>query len=324
MPELPSQLSGDALAIVQGLHESQQYYLICLDASGYYTYVNQHFINQFGFIARDFTGLHFTNSVHPDDQVLCERTVERCLQEPGKSFPCKVRKPDGIGNYYWTDWDYILIPEKTGESPLHIWCIGYDATSREKLLESIVNTQHDMIVRLRPDLTIEFANRAFMEYFKIDKVIPPDMHFLSLFSSNNADELYMKLDNLLKSKASATSEPLEINYEDDGNTIWQTWSFQVIRTAMGEVSAIQGSGIDMTLTREALLLVEKQNERLQEVARLQAHDIRMPLTNIMGIANLIQTESKNAEIRNLATLLTEATAKLDHIIHTIINRAENV
>lgn len=324
MSEMPSILSNDVQALVKGLHESRQYYLICLDASGHYTYVNQHFINQFGFIARDFNGLHFTNSVHPDDQVLCENTVELCLQQPGIPFPCRVRKPDGVGNYYWTDWDYILVPEKLGESPFHIWCIGYDATAREKLLESIVDTQHDMIVRLTPDLLIEFANRAFMNYFKLDTESLSNVHFLTLFPSNNADELYEHLNHLMSNAVPTKSLQTEIRYEDDGSTIWHTWTFQLIRNTRGEVAAIQASGMDISLTREALLMVEKQNERLREVARLQAHDIRMPLTNIIGIANLIQSESKNAEIRNLATLLTEATAKLDHIIHTIINRAENV
>ncbi|MDI1315950.1 PAS domain S-box protein [Flavobacterium sp.] len=72
--------------------------------------------------------------------------------------------------------------------------------------------------------------------------------------------------------------------------------------------------------------IEKQNEKLKEIAWIQSHVVRAPLAKIVGLIDLIKNEGFNAGSDNekLFGYLLNSAAELDTIIRDISNKAEEI
>lgn len=66
--------------------------------------------------------------------------------------------------------------------------------------------------------------------------------------------------------------------------------------------------------------INQQREKLLQIAWQQSHEMRAPLANVMGISQLLQTDStiSGEELMDLLSKLDESTAQLDTIIRKIV------
>lgn len=87
----------------------------------------------------------------------------------------------------------------------------------------------------------------------------------------------------------------------------------------GKAITIIGAIHDINDLKEKEIFVSKQNEKLKEIAQISSHDLRGPVTSIMGLINLFNKENPadpfNAEV---ITYLEHAAKQLDEVIHTIV------
>lgn len=68
--------------------------------------------------------------------------------------------------------------------------------------------------------------------------------------------------------------------------------------------------------------VESQNESLKSIAHIQSHDIRQPLTSIMGLINTIKDDGYVADKARLQ-MIEEAAIVLDNKIHDIVEHTQS-
>lgn len=66
--------------------------------------------------------------------------------------------------------------------------------------------------------------------------------------------------------------------------------------------------------------IEKQNSQLREIAWLQSHKVRAPLSNILGLTDLILSSEKAEEKEQLTGYLQNAAGELERIIEEIIQK----
>lgn len=65
----------------------------------------------------------------------------------------------------------------------------------------------------------------------------------------------------------------------------------------------------------------KQLSQLKEIAWIQSHELRQPLTNIMGLASLIEADAENpGEVKSHVNLLHQACDKLDDVVRGIVKK----
>ena len=57
--------------------------------------------------------------------------------------------------------------------------------------------------------------------------------------------------------------------------------------------------------------------QLKEIAQISSHDLRGPVTSILGLINLFDPD-KTEENKQVIEYLTYATKELDEVIHTIV------
>jgi PAS domain S-box-containing protein len=79
---------------------------------------------------------------------------------------------------------------------------------------------------------------------------------------------------------------------------------------------------DITTQIEHTQAIEKQNEKLKEIAHLQSHVVRAPLARIMGLTNLI-TQDKNND-KQLLEYLDISVHELDGVIRAIVSHGEDL
>ncbi|WP_129715832.1 PAS domain S-box protein [Pedobacter sp. SYP-B3415] len=108
----------------------------------------------------------------------------------------------------------------------------------------------------------------------------------------------------------------------DGSVIYVELSSREIffngRPAVLVISA------DMTERVTHLAAINHQNEHLREIAFMQAHVIRSPLTKIMSLTELMAAEQSLPDNEELLQHLHKSALELDQVVRQIIARSEKV
>lgn len=112
------------------LINSQTNFLIRLDKTGHFTFVNKQYCKVFGYTPDELLGHHFTINTAPEDMERCQRAFRECLANPGKIIPLKREKMDKAGNRHPSEWEFISIINERGEVS-EIQGVGQD--TREKM-----------------------------------------------------------------------------------------------------------------------------------------------------------------------------------------------
>lgn len=82
---------------------------------------------------------------------------------------------------------------------------------------------------------------------------------------------------------------------------------------------------DVTERLEYIDAIEDQNKRLKDIAWMQSHIVRAPVTRIMGLAKLILEDEEDIEkINELLPHILESAEELDNIIHQINEKAKAI
>ncbi len=107
--------------------DSSFFYIITVNMSGRYSYINNHYKKSFAHIEENMVDAPYQVTMHPDDTRVCEEVSAQCFANPNKVFPATIRKHDGKGGYLITQWEYKAIFNDNGE-PAGMFCFGYDIT----------------------------------------------------------------------------------------------------------------------------------------------------------------------------------------------------
>jgi GAF domain-containing protein len=75
------------------------------------------------------------------------------------------------------------------------------------------------------------------------------------------------------------------------------------------------------LLNEKMMQVANQNKVLMDIAFIQSHEFRGPLTSIMGLMNLIKEEAYQSP-KPYLLMMEEAVGKLDEKIHIVVKSTE--
>ncbi len=119
--------------MLNSLLESNTTFLIRIDLSGNYTYVNNAFCNKFGVTPNEIIGKNYLSTIHPDDLSECEKIGYQILTQPTLVHKSTVRKPNAIGIYIDTEWEYVVIQNNEGIIK-EIQGVGRDITEQKKMV----------------------------------------------------------------------------------------------------------------------------------------------------------------------------------------------
>lgn len=86
-----------------------------------------------------------------------------------------------------------------------------------------------------------------------------------------------------------------------------------------QVTFLMQLELSRKVLQDNLKTLEEKNESLRNIAHMQSHDIRQPLTSIMGIMDMIKNDGYKADKEKLL-MIEEAANELDNKIHAIVEQ----
>lgn len=116
----------------KSLLASQTNYVIRTDIHGNYTYYNNKFQEDFGWIHEKsgIIGDSCMVAVIEKDRPKVEATALKCLENPNETFQVEIGKPRRDGKVRTTVWDFIALTDAEG-NPTEIQCIGIDISKKK-------------------------------------------------------------------------------------------------------------------------------------------------------------------------------------------------
>lgn len=95
----------------------------------------------------------------------------------------------------------------------------------------------------------------------------------------------------------------------------------IIFNDKNEPITVIGAIQDISILKEREIEIVKQNNKLKEIAQISSHDLRRPVTSILGLISLFNVNNLADENNSLVIdYLQKATKELDDVIHTIVSK----
>lgn len=110
----------------------------------------------------------------------------------------------------------------------------------------------------------------------------------------------------------------ELTYSDGRSIYWYV-VFEPARNQEGNIIGVSLNATDITDRIRQERLVFSQNESLRRIAFIQSHELRRPVSTIMGLIQLIKSEDLPLSIRQDVSMLDVAVQELDSKIKEIVS-----
>jgi PAS domain S-box-containing protein len=262
-----------------------------------------------------------------------EQMMGRCFKESIAEIPAEVlvllknamqSKTSLDSEFLWklkNLWfKFTIYPFEEG-----ITCIFSDITEKkiqeekirksEYLLKAILNSTSDTNILVDTQGQILSFNRAAAENMKslYHKEIQIGQNMIAEYGLPSTKENFAKdFWEALSGKEVNTERLLSF---PAGEQVWVSLRLFPVVNEKGEVWAV-------SLNYTNIDRLKKQHAQLEEIARLQSHSVRRPLTSILGLIDILDKNELSSENQKIIEYLKHAATELDMIIHQIVKNTE--
>ena len=273
--------------------------------------------------------------IHPNDLPGFLKKRDAILKAPGKSFRFRMRLLHKKGYYVWCEGSGTNLLE---DPDINAVVSNFSDISEKKLVEqqaefdknnlnALINSTQDLMWSVGSDLKMITSNKPFDAFITnlYGKPLAKGEYVFTKDLSPENTRIYKKFYQRVLNGESFT-EILQI-VVPDGN--WSEISFTPIRKG-SEIVGIACHSRDISERMKSDMKLEKQNKQLLktnfELDRFVysvSHDLRSPLTSILGLLAIIESESKEAEMLEHVKMIRSRIYKLDGFIKNILNYSRN-
>jgi len=302
-----------------------------LDLAGNYRYVSPTSKTILGIEADDYIGKNAFDFIHIDDQ---ENFLQyfSLLEEQKRIKIPPYRFKIGEENYRWIET--IVTNMMDDPTVAGIVANSRDVTQRIeneiKTEESIerFNTVSKATNEAIWDWNIQTGNmiwnRGIKGIFGYNQISYNRDWWYSRVHIEDVDGIVAKIQSLIKRKKSR----LKVEYRFRSAN--GTYKYVLDRSFLlfdktGNPLKMIGSMQDITDNVNYIEAIEKQNQRLREIAFTQSHHVRAPLARIIGLSKLLSDNDEKEEIKKeYLQYLVSSADELDTVIKDIVKKAENL
>ncbi|HAS46859.1 MAG TPA: hypothetical protein DCS93_40615 [Microscillaceae bacterium] len=301
------------------------------DTRGNFVECNQALADMLGYTRDEILDLHIMDIAYPDDVRVNGDNSQDFFKV--KSLEKRYRKKNG--EILWGRLTNSTIRDKHGR-PLYGVGMIEDITARkmvevqniehESLLNSINENLSEGIYRTSPTGGIVYINPAFALLFGFNRITEA--------YTIHPDDLYDDVTQRERLREILDREGYFKNQEvcfkrKDGSVFWGLLNSHVTRRTDGKVF-YDGTIIDITekkLSEELLMTqnddLQKINSELDRFVYSASHDLRAPLTSIMGLVNIAENENPAPNLAKYLQMIKKSILKLDLFVQDIINYSKN-
>lgn len=296
--------------------------VIIISPEGRSKYVSRSVKNILGYTPEEVLNIDITTLVHPDDVIGAQDALMKTLQNPGlpiQGYTSRVKHKNG-------SWRWI---EPVVTNLLH-----------DPAIQGIVDNFRDVTDRINTEEKLKLTSERFLLATKGSNLGIWDMDlannvliwdeamyiiyaitdtsfqlsygaWLNIIHEDDRNLLHQKVTKLLED---GLSIDLEYRIVRPNNTIRYIRAIaQIYHDDAGKANRIVGTNLDITNHKH-------YEQTLEQILFDISHIIRQPVTNILGLSNLLEASIlKPKELDQLVAYMKESAQNLDDFTTTITN-----
>lgn len=235
----------------------------------------------------------------------------------------------------WLEVCYCPIVDEDEITGVACFAHGINEIKKEgdrlKLLESVVTNATDAILITEarsPDETVPrivYVNNALLKMtgYSHDEILGKTPNFL--LGPNSDRKQLTRLRNCFESSVHCEIET--IFYKKNREEFWIHMAMAPVADSNGNFAHFIGIGRDVTERVKNIAAIQDQNYELNEIARIQSHEVRGPLARIKGLISLLTNYFNllnGKEITEILTYLKISSNEMDQVIKNIIVHTEEI
>jgi hypothetical protein len=189
------------------------------------------------------------------------------------------------------------------------------------LLKAFFNSGRDYQVLLSVDLSIvAFNNYAacFTETY-LGMQLHEGTGLLAFMGKPFAKDFKALSDSAL---AGETMEYEHFISSKTNERLWFKFTMTPVYDCMNTIIGISLMGVNISEQKKQEKTIRSQSDTLSVIAQLQSHQVRQPVTSILGIMSLIKAENYEPR-KEYLIYLEQATRQLDEVIQTIVAQSRS-
>lgn len=187
----------------------------------------------------------------------------------------------------------------------------------EVIKEAFYDNCNDYFILVSPKAEIVSFNKPAQEFFlkrKDGQPLEEGKNIFNYIHPNNIPAM-SKLFEVVKGGISKTVEVL-VN-PDSENTFWNKFTISPMRNSKKELIGITCIGCNVDNEKRQMEKINRQSSTLSQIAQLHSHQLRHPLTNILGIIEIMKQDGF-AMSEQFIGFLESASKELDQVIRNIV------
>ncbi len=284
----------------------------------------------YGYRKDDFipTYENIIKTFHPDDRYLMEAlTFEELAAQSPKEYTHRIITADN--EIRWVKQTVNVLTDQD-KKPLRIEGVIQDITEQkhteDKLKESndrfnlALMATKEMIWDVDHKLGVVYKSKALKEkvdYKEIDKLGRNDSWLLNIVEEER-EEVWRSFEIVCGDKNQNYWEKEYQVKTKDGGKMHVKARCCILRDGQGLPNRTVGAIEDISEMKKQMELVQRQNEKLKEIAWKQSHEVRAPLARIMLLVNYLELIKDNREdIYETLGYILESANELDEVIKEI-------
>ncbi len=291
----------------------------------------------YGYTPENFTPTleNLKLTLHPEDRYLMERDPKEIMVSGnGNSFEHRIITASGETRWVRMHINYIL--DEQGKPSVMEGTVQdiTDQKDREEQIR-ISNERFELAMKATTELIWDWDHRTgeVLRSFNYESRFVynpregsgPDNSWFSRVHPEDIEDVWYYLNSCLADKSLHHWEKeYRIIRRDDQVAFVVDRGF-IIRNEEGKPVRSVGATLDVTESREQFEKIKEQNEALREIAWLQSHVIRAPLSRIMGLTLLAEEEDGGGKsMKEIFELIKTSAQELDEVIMEITHKTESV
>jgi len=312
---------------LRSLVDSQTNYVIRTNLDGNYTYYNNKYRDDFGWLHPEgsLIGRDSMQSVLTHHHKRVYDTAERCRMNPNKVYAVELDKYKRDGRTKSTIWHFMCLTDLSG-NPAEIQCIGIDNTERKRAEDELKasHKRYRELFHLSPQPmwvyeldTLKFldVNEAAIRHYGYSK---KEFLAMDLTSIRPKEEVPSFLDAVerLKDESGLIHHGIFKHKKKNGDSIYVDMRSNVIN--YNDKITYLALANDITERLHYVSAIEDQNKRFKAIAWMQSHVMRAPVARIMSLIDLISNhQNTETEREELLNYILQSAHELDKIVKDI-------
>lgn len=193
-----------------------------------------------------------------------------------------------------------------------------EAKKNEFTLRSIFESTDSHLLLIDLDLKILFVNKVISDYMRTN--YRKEFTIGSTVTDVLLDDfLYDFIINFNKAKAGERVNKENTHVGPQGEIWWQ-FKYNPAYDTEGNIIGVTFTAADITKLKQSQFKIFEKEQSLHAIALIQSHEIRRPVSSILGLINVIKLNDYNAEEEDLL-MLEKAAQELDCKIKDIVIHA---